>query len=667
MSAPLSIGLIGNPNCGKTTLFNELTGLRQKVANYPGITVERKTGRMTLVDGRAAEVLDLPGTYSLVATSPDEQVTRDVVHGVRADSPAPEVILVVVDASTLARGLFLISQIIELGKPVVVALTMTDIAARRGVIIDLPAMRAALGVPVVPIIGHRNVGIKELRAELATATVGNVPSALTSERAKHDDHPDRLLVEVANRYTWIDSVMASCVRHEAVTTHLTERVDRVLLHRGFGLVFFAAIMATLFISLFTFAGPLMSACQDGVQSLGTWLTQNMAAGDLKSLINDGIFAGVGGVVVFVPQIALLFLFLALLEDSGYLARAAFLMDRVLCRVGLHGKSFIPLLSSFACAIPGIMAARTINSRRERLMTILVAPFMSCSARLPVYALLIAAFFGHFAGWQQGLIMLALYLLGILGAVAVAWTATRIRGSVASTPFILELPSYKAPQPLHVLNQVWQNTAAFLTKAGTTIFILSILIWGMTTYPKPSDSTIAATTSEFSATYRASSPNTDTLAADVAAQRQLALDHRLAASALDYSIAGRLGHGLEPILAPLGYDWKMGIGLVAAFAAREVFVSTMGIVYSVGDPGDETSDLQTAMKADRRPDGTPVWTTAVAISMLVWFVLAMQCISTTAVVRRETGGWTWPIAQLVGMNVIAWIFAFIAYHLANQFS
>ena len=671
MSAPLSIGLIGNPNCGKTTLFNELTGLRQKVANYPGITVERKTGRMTLIDGRAAEVLDLPGTYSLVATSPDEQVTRDVVHGARADSPAPEVILTVVDASTLARGLFLVSQVIELGRPVVVALTMTDIAARRGVIIDLPAMRAALGVPVIPIIGHRNVGIKELRAELAIATVGHIPPALTTERAKHEDNPDRLLIEVANRYAWIDAVMASCVRHEAVTSHLTERVDRVLLHRGFGLVFFAAIMATLFMSLFTFAGPLMSACQNGVQGLGSWLTQSMAEGDLKSLINDGIFAGVGGVVVFVPQIALLFLFLALLEDSGYLARAAFLMDRILCRVGLHGKSFIPLLSSFACAIPGIMAARTINSRRERLMTILVAPFMSCSARLPVYALLIAAFFGHLAGWQQGLIMLALYVMGILGAVAVAWTATRIRGSIASTPFILELPSYKAPQLWHVLNQVWQNTAAFLTKAGTTIFVLSILIWGITTYPKPSESAIAKTTGDFNATYQAPPSSTDAVAPDTAAtsadaQRQLALDHRLAASALDYSVAGRLGHGLEPVLAPLGYDWKMGIGLVAAFAAREVFVSTLGIVYSVGDPGEETSDLQSAMKADRRADGTPVWTTAVAISMLVWFVLAMQCMSTTAVVRRETGGWTWPIAQLIGMNLMAWIFAFVAYRLALMF-
>jgi ferrous iron transport protein B len=661
MSDPLTIGLIGNPNCGKTTLFNELTGLRQKVANYPGITVERKTGRMTLPDGRAAEVLDLPGTYSLVATSPDEQVTRDVVHGARPDCPAPQVILMVVDASTLARGLFLVSQVLELGKPVVIALTMSDIAARRGVVIDLPAMRAALGVPVVPIIGHRHVGIKELRSELTAAAQGEVPHALTTARARHADSTDPLLVEVANRYAWIDAVMTSCVRHEAVTSHLTERVDRVLLHRGFGLVFFAVIMATLFMSLFTFAGPLMSACQDGVQALGTWLTQGLAEGDLKSLINDGVFAGVGGVVVFVPQIALLFLFLALLEDSGYLARAAFLMDRVLCRVGLHGKSFIPLLSSFACAIPGIMAARTINSRRERLMTILVAPFMSCSARLPVYALLIAAFFGHLAGWQQGLIMLALYLLGILGAVAVAWTATRIRGSLASTPFILELPSYKAPQPLHVLTQVWQNTSAFLTKAGTTIFILSILIWGITTYPKPSAKAVAASTQAFAASYTAPE-----VGSEAEAQRQLALDRRLAADALDHSLAGRLGHGLEPVLAPLGYDWKMGIGLVAAFAAREVFVSTLGIVYSVGDPGDETSDLQSAMKADRRADGSPVWTTAVAISMLVWFVLAMQCMSTTAVVRRETGGWSWPIAQLVGMNVMAWICAFAAYHTALVF-
>ena len=665
MSDLRTIALAGNPNCGKTTLFNALTGLRQRVANYPGITVEKKVGQIRLGDGSPAEVIDLPGTYSLVPTSPDEQVAAEVLFGQRADTKRPDAVVAVIDASTLARGLFLVSQLLELDRPLVVALTMSDIAARRGIVVDDRALEAALGVPVIPVVGHKGVGVAALRSAVDRALEGNsgstgagVPKALAKAIAASSTSTDPLLSEIGGRYAWIDALMAASVR-SGTKSHLTERVDGFLLHRVFGLGFFALIMGSLFITLFTLAAPLMDACSSGVAALGHWLTASMADGDLKSLINDGIFAGVGGVVVFIPQIALLFLFLSLLEDSGYLARAAVLMDRLLCKVGLHGKSFIPLLSAFACAIPGIMATRTIDSRRERLITIIISPFMSCSARLPVYALLIAAFFHHLPGWQQGLIMLALYLLGIFAAFAVAWLATKIRGRVASTPFILELPSYKLPQPRQVALQVWQNASAFLTKAGTTIFALSIVIWAITTYPKPSAERITADTSTFTAHWQAPA---DTPADKLAEVRQDALDKALAGKALETSVAGHLGHFIEPAIAPLGFDWKMGIGLVGAFAAREVFVSTLGIVYAVGDPGDATEGLQAEMLADRKPDGSPVWTTAVATSMLVWFVLAMQCISTTAVVRRETGGWTWPLLQLGGMNVLAWIACLITYRI-----
>ncbi len=650
--APMQIALAGNPNCGKTTLFNALTGLRQKVANYPGITVEKKTGRTLLPDDSQAEVLDLPGTYSLIATSPDEEVTAGILNGTWPGTKAPDRVVAVVDVCTLARGLFLVSQLLTLGRPLVIALTMVDIAQRRGLKIDHEALSTALGVPVVPIVAAQRTGLLALRAAVAEAVVVPVPPSLAARLAEVTQSPDQPLADSTARYAWIDALLADGVI-SGVKTHPGSRLDTFLLHPVFGLLFFCAIMAGLFISLFTLAAPLMDACQQTITGLGAWVTTSMPNGDLKSLINDGLFAGAGSVVVFVPQIAVLFLFLAILEDSGYLARAAFLMDRPLRAVGLHGKSFIPLLSSFACAIPGIMATRTINSRRERLATILVAPFMSCSARLPVYALLIAAVFGHLPGWQQGLIMLGLYLLGIAAAALVAWLTTRFCADLGNAPFILEMPSYKLPDPREIARQVWRNALTFLTKAGTTIFALSIVIWALTTYPKPSATDIAATTSAFTATWLPSAAADHATAITYAT----ALEQHLASEALATSAAGHLGRAIEPVIAPLGFDWKIGIGLVGAFAAREVFVSTLGIVYAVGDSGEETGGLQAAMRADRRPDGTPVWTTAVGFGVLVWFVLAMQCVSTTVIVRRETAGWTWPLIQLVGMNLLAWVVCF----------
>jgi ferrous iron transport protein B len=430
--------------------------------------------------------------------------------------------------------------------------------------------------------------------------------------------------------------------------HLTDRVDSVLIHKVWGLVIFGLIMATIFVTIFWLAKPIMDGLQDGIKALGLLVTGHLSDGPIKDLLKDGIFAGVGAVVVFVPQIAILFFFLSVLEDSGYLARAAFLMDRLLAKVGLHGKSFIPLLSSFACAIPGIMATRTIEDRKSRLATILIAPFMSCSARLPVYTLLIGTFFVTAGAFAQAGIMLALYALGIIAAAGTAWIFKRslLRGPTPA--FILELPTYKVPQATQVARQVFNNTWSFLAKAGTTIFCLSILIWAATYYG-PTD-------------IRHGFGGAETRVAQLV--KSGADDKLVGQIRLEDSFAGRFGHLIEPAIRPVGYDWKMGVGLVGAFAAREVFVSTMGIIYSVGDPGEETADLSKAMRADTHPNGKPVWTPLVAVSLLVWFVLAMQCMSTLAIVRRETGGWGWPIFMLVYMNALAYVVALGVYQIGR---
>jgi ferrous iron transport protein B len=752
-----SVALAGNPNSGKTTLFNALTGLRQKVANYPGVTVEKKVGRCQIGDGPASEIIDLPGTYSLIPHSPDEQVAMQVLRGLRADTPPPTLIVVVVDASNLARSLYLVSQLIELGTPLVVALNMTDIAERRGVGVDAAVLAGQLGVPVVPVVGNRRRGIAELKqailvaaapparawtlprplteavtgiAHAIAAAEGGVPGARAQDGGRAlrlisgDLHGlealahstevaaaleaaraqlagagcDPLEAEIEARYRWIDTVVRAAVRAgapgaPAAPTALTERVDAVLVHRFWGLLIFAAVMATLFVSIFVIAKPVMDALSAAFDWLGDRCTSGLAEGALKSLLADGVFKGVGGVVVFVPQIALLFLFLAVLEDSGYLARAAFLMDRLLAKAGLHGKSFIPLLSSFACAIPGVMAARTIERPHERLATILVAPFMSCSARLPVYTLLIGAFFSGHGELRDALlkggIMLACYLLGIVAAVVTSLACRWLLGRGEVSPFILEMPSYKVPQFTEVLRQMWSNTSAFLTKAGTTIFCISILLWALAYYPRlPPEQRARLMHAEVTAiasTALAAAPSAParapTAAAAPAAAVALAaestaldgaaaeaktdehLEHVIAAEQCSYSWAGRLGHGIEPLIAPLGFDWKMGVGLVAAFAAREVFVSTMGIVYSLDE--EDQKGIQAAMLADRAPDGHAVWSPLVAVSLLVWFVIAMQCMSTFAVVLRETGTWRWPLFQLVYMNVLAYVACLVTYQVGAR--
>ena len=777
---PLVIALAGNPNSGKTTIFNALTGLRQKVGNYPGITVAKKTGRCKLPNGREASVIDLPGTYSLVSRSPDERVAMEVLRGLRLDTPTPDVVIVVVDASNLPRNLYLVSQLVELGRPMVVALNMTDIAERRGQKVSAEGLSAALGVPVIPMVGTKKRGIEELKAALAEGRVAPepdwpFPDAMRREMVTVADvlremgamgdpliartpdlreppsgrsgAPDkrgpadraralaeRLLVgdrreelatlaaseplaatlleanrrltaadvdpmqaDVEAHYGWIESVIeraagghrASGIGHQeeggkpAVLEYapgltLTQKADKILVHKVWGLLAFVGIMGTLFVSIFWLADPLMGGIQDAVTWLGGLVTHLLPAGPIHDLWADGIVAGVGAVVVFIPQIAILFAFLSILEDSGYLARAAFLLDRLLSKVGLHGKSFIPLLSSFACAIPGIMAARTIETRRDRLMTIFVAPFMSCSARLPVYTLLIAAFFAGYGAWAQAGMMLGLYAIGILAAAGTAWAFNLAGRRGPASAFILEMPAYKVPQLSQVLRHTWTNTAEFITKAGTTIFVLSVILWALTYYPRLNSEQVVAAQDSVQA-YTSDGGKSWTLdSSQGAAFDGVGLNHAdlgsfnsllqpsqneaVASAQLRHSLAGRFGHLIEPVIKPLGYDWKMGVGLVGAFAAREVFVSTMGIVYSAGNADEDTQPLTAAMRADRYPDGRPVWTPAVAVSLLVWFVLAMQCMSTLAVVRRETGGWKWPVFMLLYMNGLAYVVALAIYQI-----
>jgi ferrous iron transport protein B len=785
-SSPLSlrtIALAGNPNSGKTTLFNALTGLRQKVANYPGVTVEKKVGRSKLVspDGTEswANIIDLPGTYSLVSRSPDEVVACEVLRGERPDTPAPDAVIVVVDASNLSRNLYLVSQLVELGCPMLVALSMSDVAQRRGIAVSAHRLEELLGVPVVPIVGHKSTGVPDLKRRLFQARVPrrpdlDLPQELRNETAHlaaelarlhpnstPSDHPAhhhrtaaRLIVgdragtlaplaskdlvksllasaaqrlalanvdpiqsDIEARYRWIDAltkesagqatpVPVTLALHGAThprpapstlsyapRLHMTDRVDRILIHRVWGLVIFSAVMAALFYSVFSLAQPLMNGTQAAVTWLGNLVTSHIPPGALHDLVNDGIFQGVGTVVVFVPQIAILFGFLAILEDSGYLARAAFLMDRLLAKVGLSGKAFIPLLSSFACAIPGIMATRTIESRKQRLATILIAPFMSCSARLPVYVLLIGTFFDRWGHAAQAGVMFACYLLGVLAAAGTAWALTRFGAHERTHGFVLELPTYKRPQLWEVARQIWLNTSKFVTRAGTVIFCLSVLLWALSYYPRLPEQNAKQIADQYTyARYEELNTKKDSGTLDVSERPQLrelgeTLDRvahggfydteglneilvsrgreMVAAQQLRHSISGRLGHFIEPALRPLGFDWKMDIGLISAFAAREVFVSTMGIVYSAGDTEESTDGLKSAMLADKYADGKPVWTLPVACSLLVWFVLAMQCMSTLAVVRRETNGWRWPIAMLVCMNLVAYLGALVTYQVLTR--
>jgi ferrous iron transport protein B len=751
--------LTGNPNCGKTTLFNVLTGLRARVGNYAGVTVERKEGRLLGATRPPVTVLDLPGAYSLSPQSLDEQIARDVLFHRLAEVPVPTMVVVVVDASNLERNLYYTTQVIELGYPTAIALNMVDVAAQNGQTVDADRLAQQLGVPVFPMVASTREGIPALRDHLLAATRDTVPPAsgprfgelpepfareaadvagwllkrfperpwlapavsvivLGDEKNLRDNaiyygaeftaavQAARQRLEAAGvewrsaaieaRYGCVAAIQQAVVTESgALQETFSDRLDRVLTHRFWGVLIFVAVMALMFQSIFTFARLPMAALQTGVGWIGEAVGRFIPPGDLHSLLVDGVIAGVGAVVVFLPQICLLFLFIGLLEDSGYMARAAFLMDRLMSKVGLHGKSFIPMLSSFACAIPGIMATRTIESPKDRLVTILVAPLMSCSARLPVYTLLIAACIPNVTvlGFLElpGLTMLGMYLLGIIVALLMAWwfKKTLLKGQ---TPMlIMELPPYKRPVPTVLLRHMWDRAKLFLRRAGTVILGINILLWFLATYPRSSEQETRFAARQVAAA-RSVYPNianeaglrqkiheaeqlrrhedspgaTATLPPDrdqlVKLDGQMVeLEKAFAGEKLRQSFAGQLGKLIEPVIAPLGFDWKIGIGIVASFAAREVFVSTMSVVYNVADSGETNGAapaLVRTLREQRRPDGTPVYTTLTAVTLMVFYVLALQCASTVAVVRRETNTWKWPLFQWAYMGALAWTLAFL---------
>lgn len=702
---PFYVVLTGNPNSGKTTVFNALTGLRAKVANYAGVTVERKEGRMQGVpEELRIRVLDLPGTYSLSPQSLDERISRDVLFNQLEELPAPGLVVVVVDASNLQRNLYYATQVIELGHPTVVALNMVDVAEANGVQIDDRRLAEALGVKVIPVVASTGKGVPELRQtiqsavrerpmgadrlllELPTplrqatrtlaqqlAAVGGprkvAPEAeallmLSNEKALASN-PERYPGEVhemvkhlrgrleaaqvdwhsaaiEGRYAAVSAIQEQVSQGVAQGETFSDKLDRVLTHRVWGTLIFLAVMALLFQSIFTLARGPMEALQAGTDWAAGWVAGVMPPGDLNSLLVDGVIAGVGAVIIFLPQILLLFLFIGFLEDTGYMARAAFLMDRIMGKVGLHGKSFIPLVSSFACAIPGIMATRTIENHKDRLATILIAPLMGCSARLPVYTLLIAACIPDvrvlgFLG-LPGLTLLGMYMLGAGVALGMAWLFKRTLLKGEPPLLIIELPPYRLPLAKTVLRHMWDRSKVFLRRAGTVILGINILLWALASYPRLEGPPAGGAEGAVQA---------------FAGEEEDSL-------ALRHSMAGRLGRLIEPVIEPLGFDWKIGIGIVMSFAAREVFVSTMSTVYSVSENGDVTEGLAQVFKQQTRADGRPMYTPLLGVTLMVFYVFALQCVSTVAIVRRETNSWKWPIFQWFYMAVLAWGFAFLTW-------
>lgn len=642
----ITIALAGNPNAGKTTLFNSLTGLKQKVANYPGVTVERKEGPWAL-NGRSANLIDLPGLYSLNATSLDEHIARDIITGDQAGIPKPDAIVAVVDATNLERNLYLVTQLFEFGIPVVVALTMIDVFEKEGHEIDVEMLAALLKTPVVAVDARRGRGRDELARKVNEVihTTPEIPYEYKEDEREAGPHG-----KIFSRYNFISHVVQDSVWHSDHKKHLlSDKIDRVLTHKFFGLVILVMILLVVFQAIFSWASLPMDLLATGFGALGDFVRAEMPPGILTDLLADGIIAGVGGVVVFLPQILLLFLFISLLEDSGYMSRAAFLMDKLMSRVGLHGKAFLPLISSFACAIPGIMATRTIESRRDRFATIMIAPFMSCSARLPVYTLMIATFFAGktvFGFISLGaVLMLAMYALGIAVAIVVASILKRTVLKAPPPPFLMEMPPYRLPNIRTVLQNMITRASLFLKRAGTVILAISIILWALMYFPR--SAAVASSASQVQ------SQNNE--------QSSTTVETPSESEQLKHSFAGKLGHVIEPVIQPLGFDWKIGVALIASFAAREVLVSTLSIIYNVGkDEGVESQTLVAAVRDAKTDDGRPAWTPLTALTLMVFFVLAMQCMSTVAVVRRETNSWRWPLFMIAYMTSLAYLGAFLTY-------
>ncbi len=645
---PATIALVGNPNAGKTSLFNQLTGLRAKTANFPGTTVEHRRAAVQL-NGRPATLLDLPGLYSLDAATPDERIAVSALDGTLPGAAPPDAAILVVDSTNVERNLFLASQVLELRLPTVVALNLIDAARDAGLQFNVAELEARLGCRVVPVSARTGEGLEELVDAVDHMTEHRQPPQL---------HPALSACgscagcRFAARYDWAESVSTATVRGDA-STHgrRTEAIDRILTHRVAGLASFAGVMGLVFMLIFWVAQYPMDLI-DGLfgaaqATLGRWLP----AGDFNSLVTDGVIGGVGGMLVFLPQICLLFFVLALLEDSGYMARAAFVMDRLMHRVGLPGKAFVPLLSAHACAIPAIMSTRVIEDRRDRLATILVIPLMSCSARVPVYVMVTALIFPRDAV-KASLLFAGAYALGIVAALAMAWVFKKSLLKGPTRPLVIELPAYRRPSLRNALLLTYDRAAAFVTTAGTTILAISLVLWALATYPKtPLDAMPADVQAR--------------IAALAAAGDDAAATHLIEQTELEHSMAGRLGRAIEPAFRPIGLDWKMSVGVVTSFAAREVIVSTLGILYGLGpEAADEPRSITETIRDSRRPDGTPAFTAATCLSLLVFYALAMQCLPTQAVARRETGGWKWPLVQLGYMTVLAYVAALATYQLAS---
>ena len=658
---PLTVALAGNPNAGKTTLFNALTGLRQKVANYAGVTVERKEGAWRVGD-KTARLLDLPGLYSLEASSLDEQIARDALTGKIVDLPQPDVIVAAVDATNLERHLYLVTQLLEYKIPMVVALTMIDEAERQDLAIDAKILAENLGVPVVAVTVKTGRGLKELQTQVLRQA-REIYQPLDFPFFAHNILSARSTAntQILARYAWIARVVSDAVldkhENELSAPLFSEKLDRVLTSKIFGPIILTAVLLLVFQTIFSFATLPMDLLDKAFGWLGDLTRHNLPAGLLTDLLADGVIAGVGGVLVFLPQIMLLFFFISILEDTGYMARAAFLMDRLMRGVGLHGKAFVPLLSSFACAIPGIMATRTIENRKDRLATIMIAPLMSCSARLPVYTLMIGAFFGgqYFFGFLSvgAVLILAMYILGIVTAIAVAFVLKRTMLKSPTPPLVMELPPYRMPNWKTVFFNVFQNAWEFVKRAGTVILAITIILWALANFPRLPENHAITTPLEIS---QSDSTQTDD---DAAKQAETERQNEQ----LRYSFAGRLGRVIEPAIKPLGYDWKIGIGLISSFAAREVFVSTMSVLYNVGkvEKGDAASEsLLDAMRDARRDDGTKVWSPLLALTTMIFYLLAFQCASTFATVRRETNSWAWSIFMVVYMTGLAYVVTLITY-------
>ena len=748
-STSIRVALVGNPNVGKTTLFNRLTGLNQRIANFPGVTVERKSGSLT--GSPHVEVIDLPGTYSLTPRSLDERITYEVLVGRRDE--APDLVVCVVDAGNLERNLYVVSQVIDIEMPVIVALNMVDAAEENGLVVDVPALETELGVPVVPLVASRGKGVDELKKQildppkpaqgyrwtLMDAVDAKIP-ALSKElveeapqvqldhgrmeilRALAEDealdtwrqiapgfvrHIEELRkefaergiawrhAEVSGRYAWLGPIVNKTVRRVKGAATLSDRIDAVLTHQIFGPLFFLVILIGIFQAVFSWATPAMDLIETGISALAAAVQSVLPVGWATDLLTDGVITGVGNVVVFLPQILLLFFFLGLMEDTGYMARSAFIMDRIMKRVGLSGGSVLPLLSSYACAIPGIMAARTLDNERDRLITIMVAPLMSCSARLPVYTLFIAAFipagtlgiFGY-----QGLAMFSMYMMGtVMAFVAAAILKRFVFTKGSESYFVMELPPYRRPRARQILWRMIQRSKVFAVRAGKIILACSIVLWFLASYPRIDTNAERAQIEMQAAQQRearyaeaeALLPVPDmalpdlegslesgdpTMAQIQSIMQQAELEYTAAldsariveqSAQIRGSAVGYLGRILEPVMQPLGFDWKISAGLVSAFAAREVIISTLGIIYSVAD-AEEGVALRDALKADRYPDGRPVFTPLVAVSLLVFFVFALQCMSTLAIARRETNTWRWPLVMWLYMTALAYIASLVVY-------